>query len=290
MKNLQLVVSILVCAFLTACGNTKLLYVADSDIHTVSDDGSGGRSIGVTALGGAGASWKPGRNEIVYVDEKTTSCDLTQRELFAVNSNGGGKSSLTQGRCAAPLDSCAIVDPDVNVRGEIVAIHEFAGSNCETTQHTIITMSPSGTNLTVVSGVPTSGQPDEPHWSPDGNSIAFEHGGNIFTIPASGGSVCQVTSGGGAKNPVWGVLQGKSTIAYIKNGDVHLATDSGTCNYTSNQLGTPENETRATWVTSTLAVVRDSGSGSSLLLINPLTNVTIRTLASSADDITNVDW
>lgn len=296
---MQLLFRILVaasCVLLAACGNTRLVYVADNEIRTVADDGTGDRSIGATSFGGV--AWRSDRDEIVYIGDKNTSCAISARELFTVNANGSGRSSLTRRRCAAPGDACAIVDPDANANGEIVAVHEYAGSQCETTVHTLITMSSSGTGLKVLPGVSvvgSGGQPDDPHWSPDGESIVFEVNGDIYTLPAVGGTPCQVNTGGtDGRKPVWGRLQGKSTIAYISDGDIVYAQESGSsggcATYDVQTLPSPETETRVAFLTSLLAAVRQNGSGSTIVLIDPINNNAIRTIATSNDTIRDLDW
>lgn len=289
--------AVLSFALLTACGNTKLVYVVDDEVRTVADDGSNDSAIGITTFD-SGAAWKPGRNGIVYVGEKTTDCAIFKRELYSASSSGSNKSSLTGGRCAGPGNACVIVEPDVNGSGEIVAAHRQGNApQCDDVPWTLVKISPSGNNINVVPGstLPVNGRKSaNPHWSPDGNSIVFENGGDIFTIPAMGGTTpCAVTSGGGAKRPVWGTTQGVSTIAFIKNGDVHTVEISGSGNcpmFTITPISTSETETIVAWVTSMLAVVRENGTGSTIVLIDPRTGNTITTLATSSDKITDIDW
>lgn len=291
--TVRLLFTTLPLLLLIGCGNTKLLYVADDQVRSVADDGTGDRALGVTTKD-SGAVWQPGRNGIVYGGEKTTSCDIFQREPWTATAGGSNKTSLTNGRCAHSRDDCAIVEPDVNGRGEIVAALR---SGCEQANWSLVKMSPSGTNLTVVPGsnLRNNGRKSaDPHWSPDGNAIVFENGGDLYTVPASGGtSPCRITSNGGASRPAWGTLQGRDAIAFIRNGDVHIATTTGTGNcptYTVKTLGSPETETLVEWVTSLLAVVRTNGSGSRMVLVDPINNTVLNTLVTSNETIRDLDW
>jgi hypothetical protein len=70
--------------------------------------------------------------------------------------------------------------------------------------NSIYTIAPGGGTPTQV--VPPGGDADWPSWSPDGSRIAYSNGGQIFTVPSSGGPPVQVThlsSPDNAENPLW---------------------------------------------------------------------------------------
>jgi WD40-like Beta Propeller Repeat len=65
----------------------------------------------------------------------------------------------------------------------------------------IYTIAPDGSPP--LSQLTFDGQSDHPRWSPDGTRIAFDRGGDIFVMDATGGNVRQLTTVSDASQPAW---------------------------------------------------------------------------------------
>lgn len=65
-----------------------------------------------------------------------------------------------------------------------------------------------------------------PDWSPDGGKIAFDGNGNIFTVPAPGGSATQLTTTGDASDPSWSRTAGDTRIAYQRSPASYFRVNS----------------------------------------------------------------
>lgn len=276
---------------LAGCGHTDLIYSTGSDkVRTVADDGGGDKLIREEAKW---AAWDEDRSWAVFTTNGTSQNGTAITVLQHVPAIGSASSPLSrqQEQCTPGVLCCSIDQPDVSRQGNIVAVQ----TQCNSTTHQIVTMTEDGTNMTLLVPTlnPTSDSHLQPRWAPDGSAIVFQSGPRVFTMSSAGQNPCQVTSEG--SEPAWGKLQGKDAIAYIKDGDVHIATPSGTgpCpTYQSRRISTNVKETTLVWVGSALAVARkaSSGPGSDLVLINPLDGSDVKLLASRSAGIFAVDW
>lgn len=293
MRNFMRITIPFIVIALTGCGDTDLIYSTGNDkVRTVADDGSGDKLIQEKAKW---AAWDEDRSWAVFATNKTLQNGTVFTELKQVRAIGGSAGPLSpqQEQCTSGVACCSIDQPDVSRQGNIVAVQ----TACNSSTHRIVTMTRDGTNLTLLVPTisPTSSKHLQPRWAANGSDIVFQSGSRVFTVSSTGQDPCEVTSEG--REPAWGKLQGKDVIAYIKDGDVHIATPTptgaGQCpSYPSGQITTNANATTLAWVGSILAVARkaSSGSGSDLVLINPLDGSDRQTLANHSSGIFAIDW
>ncbi|MGQ0721136.1 MAG: FlgD immunoglobulin-like domain containing protein [Candidatus Eiseniibacteriota bacterium] len=131
-------------------------------------------------------SWSPDGTFIAFESQRTGNLDLWKVLL--------ADSSMTQLTASGKADQ----SPDWSPSGALLvyAAVDTAGLD-------LYTRSPDGGPATLLEEDPTA--PDRsPAWSPDGTSIAFEKGSDIYVIPAAGGTPVQLTFDPGADgHPSW---------------------------------------------------------------------------------------
>jgi hypothetical protein len=145
-----------------------------------------------------------------------------------MNASGGGATPITSGTAD---DSSASWSParDTGLSDAFPAWQHSTDAIAYAFQGDLYTQS-----LSFPGGVPSAaGDPNRiytagegefgppaahhPSWSLDGSSIAFDAAGDIYTIPAAGGSPTQLTSNAEAEHdPSWSHTAGDNRIAYVR--------------------------------------------------------------------------
>jgi len=170
------------------------------------------------SVGAYQPAWSPDGSRIAFVSSQGPDADI-----WVIPAGGGTPSQLTS------MTSCNELDPDWSNDGDWIVFN--AGwldprSICVLSVETghLDTLrpncgyrpswSPDGGSLAVVNfiggpqmyvlTIPSGGgdarpltldveNQDFPDWSPDGNSVVFTHGGQIWTVPSGGGEATQLT-------------------------------------------------------------------------------------------------
>ena len=90
-----------------------------------------------------------------------------------------------------------------------------------TSQGNIFTIAPDG--LPPLAQLTFDGDSHHPRWSPSGDRIAFDRGGDIYVMAASGRNVQRLTTTGGNREPAW-APSGKR-IVFVHRSSVGAAGD-----------------------------------------------------------------
>jgi uncharacterized repeat protein (TIGR01451 family) len=122
-----------------------------------------------------GPTWSPDGTAIVFDSQRSGNLDLWH--LLVAD------SSVTQLTFNAKADQNPAWSPD----GSLIVY-----AAVDTTGLDLYTRPPAPGAATLLAADPSA--PDRyPAWSPDGSSIAFEKGGDVYVIPATGGAPAQLT-------------------------------------------------------------------------------------------------
>jgi Tol biopolymer transport system component len=157
--------------------------------YTVRTDGTGRRSIGVTATC---AAWTPDGEHLLITNDGAVSPTQPLRPAI-VDVNGGHLRALDATRDAGLNLGCGAVSPD----GARLALEGFAQRG--TAQHGIYTVDASGGGHAVRL---TRGPDSDPAYSPDGREIVFlrtkvgiqpSGAGALFVVPSQGGPARRIT-------------------------------------------------------------------------------------------------
>jgi Tol biopolymer transport system component len=136
-------------------------------------------------------------------------CDPPFSNLYSIGQDGTGPHRITNTQAQ---ETQPTVSPD---GGEIVYVWaQLTGLSCAGCSDGIRIASADGTELRTLTNPDNCTFDDSPMWSPDGSAILFsettcDSGGELFTIPAGGGSVHDLGILG--SEPAWG----PSRIAYV---------------------------------------------------------------------------
>ena len=201
----------------------------DSELFTVNPDGSGLAQLTRNTSEDEYPAWSPDGTKIAYVNWATDSLD---EEVFVIPASGGMRTRLTFDRATARVpawspDGTKIAYMTIGLEGdwELVTIPAAGGVPSTVTDRAsawspvwspdgskiafwgdadgdpdtfqpfaIFTVNPDGTGETKVEGSVLSPALSEGlDWSPDGKSFVFSDDGDIYTIPATGGTPVQLT-------------------------------------------------------------------------------------------------
>jgi TolB protein len=109
-----------------------------------------------------------------------------------------------------------------------------------------------------------NGSENHPDWSPGGSTIAFTWKGEIWTIPAGGGSPTRITSGHNDWHPCWS--PDGTTIAFTsdRSGDTNIFTVRATGGVPRQITTHPEDDDRASWSPDGTRIVFNSNRSGSV--------------------------
>ena len=234
---------LLLCALgtVTACESDDTLVSPDAE---QADEGSpvllpGGKKVGAIAGTVSSTLFGPLAGVLATVTPGGTTATTGSAGTYQVNRlTPGGYSVAISGTPS----SCFRVQPQaVTVQGGSVAQAHFA-LTCRRLAYTrssaagiqIHTINANGTGDTPITSGPAGAS--DPSWSPDGSRLAFQRGGEIWVMDASGANATQLTTGANGGRPAWSPDGGR--IAYISFADgrtdlwVMAANGSGQTNLT----------------------------------------------------------
>jgi Ca2+-binding RTX toxin-like protein len=213
-----------------ASGDLVFESVAQGEgIGVVGGSGSGPAPLGLTpdTVGGSDPAWSPTGQTIAFARTVNGSSDI-----WTMTAGGSNLKRLT-------TDGKDFT-PDYSPLGERIV---FASDRDGTFD--IFVMDADGSHEHRLTSLGS-----DPAWSPDGSKIAFVRNHQIFTIPAGGGSVTQLTTGpGDPLRPAWSA--DGTQIAFDSKGDnpdnrdIYVVSANGTnlTRYTD----TPHADASPTW-------------------------------------------
>jgi Tol biopolymer transport system component len=175
-----------------------------------------------------------GTGKIAFVSERDGN-----REIYVMNSDGGGQARLTHNPWE---DDSPSWSPD----GKKIAFRSFRGSAYDIF---VVGADGRGENNVTRNGEYTG--VEEPKWSPDGGKIVFGSGGDIYVINADGSEKKRITdniyedyyyewSPDGRQIVFWSYRNGSGDIYVINaegGGEVKLTNNPDNGNYGSYNIG-----------------------------------------------------
>jgi Tol biopolymer transport system component len=193
------------------------------DVYVMNTDGSGQTNLTNNAADDRIASWSPDGSKIAFTSNRAGNYDV-----YVMNAGGGGVTQVTTNAAA---DSSSSWSParDTGLTDAFPAWKPSTDAIAYAFHGDLYTQS-----LSFPGGVPSAaGDPiriytagdgelgppaaHHPSWSLNGNSIAFDAAGDIYTIPAAGGSPTQLTNNAEAEHdPSWSHTAGDNRIAYVR--------------------------------------------------------------------------
>jgi Tol biopolymer transport system component len=190
---------------------TRLAYVHDGDVWTMSIDGSDRLQVTDTPAAEATPAWSPDATRIAYVVRADGGTDL--EIMFRASDGRGGATQMTDN--AFPDTDPAWSSPLPGWPDGLIA---FESARTGDSDRNIYVMDSGGGAIVNVTpprehdGVPYQGHDDSPSWSPDGR-IAFTHtflpnaGGlpAVWTVSADGSGLSRLSTDPtvSASEPAW---------------------------------------------------------------------------------------
>jgi Tol biopolymer transport system component len=182
--------------------NGKIVFSRAGNIWTINPDGSSATQLTTGTGPDFDPASSPDGRKIAFTSERDGGFDI-----FVMDADGANQTRLTT-ETDPVRDGSATWSPD----GSQIAFSHFTLNG----DSDIYVMNADGTGVRNVTNTPN--QPEYyPAWSPDGKKIAFALG-NIFTISADGSGQAQLTTGGGASDPVWSPDATKIAYDHISGG------------------------------------------------------------------------
>jgi Tol biopolymer transport system component len=218
---------------------TRVAYVSASGLQVHCISGCTDYSIPLPsgATSPVDPAWSPPTSSGAIADERIAfAADVGGSEdIFIANADGTG--TATDVASGAATDAA----PSWSADGDRIA---FASARAGGDEIWSVDVS-SGSGGAQQQITSSSGSDDgQPAWSPDGKTIAFESDrsgstNQIYTVPADGGSLTQLTSGAtAAMHPVWS--PDGTTIAFAIGNDVDTVPATGGTPTTVATLSSPE--------------------------------------------------
>ncbi len=190
---------------------TRLAYIHDGDVWTMSIDGSDRLQVTDTPAAEATPAWSPDATRIAYVVRADGGTDL--EIMFKASDGTGGATQMTDN--AFPDTDPAWSSPLPGWPDGLIA---FESARTGDSDRNIYVMDSGGGAIVNVTpprehdGVPYQGHDDSPSWSPDGR-IAFTHtflpnaGGlpAVWTVTADGSGLSRLSTDPtvSASEPAW---------------------------------------------------------------------------------------
>jgi hemolysin type calcium-binding protein/WD40 repeat protein len=228
--------------------NGPIAFTCGTNVCTINSDGTGRSTLLTNAID---PSWDDNEDQIAYTDPtngvSVADTDGTNRQSLAAGSTSAQPSfsfsgarvafvktddiwtvvSDTSGTETNLTNNTALdTDPQYSPDGTRIAYAEQTSSN----GYDIFTIPANGSGLPVdVTNV--SGDERSPTYSPSGSTIVYSSGGELFSVPASGGAVTDLHVAG--TSPAFSPDGAK--IAFV-NAAGHLAVMTATVNGAVTQI------------------------------------------------------
>jgi Tol biopolymer transport system component len=173
----------------------RLAYVGDDDeVHVADADGSD--DVRLTDLGStSGVDWSPDGSMLAFAGPGPEN-HRQGWDIYVINADGTGLTNLTN-HPAVDLDPAWSPDGSTILFRSRRAMPLHGVPEDEYNER-LYTIRPDGSDLTELTTETTLTQ--SPTWSPDGQRIAFDDGGAVFTANADGSHIREVTRGW---QPAW---------------------------------------------------------------------------------------
>jgi len=207
-----------------AFGSARSGYPADNDLYTMGNDGTAVTRITSMNLDELNPSWSPSGTQIAF--ERVAGL---RSDIWIAEANGGSLRQLTTN---ARNDT----RPAFSNTGTKIAFASDRNSTAGTSD--LFVMDANGANQVAITNTPTIDE-NYPAWSPDGSSIAFSRGGDIYKISPSGANLTRLTSSAvNAFEPDWSPSGSQIVFRQGISGDDELwkvnAAGSGLTQLTDN--------------------------------------------------------
>jgi Tol biopolymer transport system component len=197
------------------------------DIWIARSDGTGERRITGDSTHDTSPAWSPDGSQIVFAatsDSPPFAID-PDYDLYVVNADGTGRRLLVSGARRSEIDPAW--SPDGTRIAFATDIYRPDGLPHPEAKLGLRTVRPDGTDERVI--VPPGQLAYDPDWSPDGESLAYTNGLNIFKVSAGGGDSTVFPPGsytGDRVDPSWS--PDGMRIAYSGFLFGHMALDGST--------------------------------------------------------------
>lgn len=144
----------------------KIAYASDEAIWIMNSDGSGRKKLYDSGAWEGEPEFNKEGNKLFFVTESKTAFSARYLSIHLMNTDGSGNTKLTENAdCREPA-----LSPD----GSRVAYISHASGNYD-----IWMMDSDGGNATRITD--DAGDERAPSWNPDGNTIVYSSGGNLYT-------------------------------------------------------------------------------------------------------------
>ncbi len=156
------------------------------EVYVMGTDGTGQTRLTNNPAFDDNPSWSPNQQQIVFQSSRSGN-----NEIYRMNADGSGVTNLTNN---SSDDSYPTWAPD----GTHIAFATNRDGNLE-----IYVMNSDGSGA--IRLTTNTRQDSQPRWSPDGTKLAFVGAGDIYVMPAAGGSSTNLTNTAANQNnsPTW---------------------------------------------------------------------------------------
>jgi Tol biopolymer transport system component len=189
-------------AFTRSASNACGLRAA-GDIWIVRSDGTEQRRLTDDATYDTGAAWSPDGSQLVFAASREAPGGIDpDNDLYVVNADGTGRRLLVSAERRSEFDPAW--SPDGTRIAFATDIYRPDGLSHPEVELGLRTVRPDGTDERVI--VPAGQLAYHSDWSPDGGSLAYTNGLDIFKVDAEGGDSTPFPSGsytGYRVDPYW---------------------------------------------------------------------------------------
>jgi uncharacterized repeat protein (TIGR01451 family) len=217
--------------------------------------------------------WSPDGLNIAFDSNRSGN-----RDVWRVPSTGGTATQLT-------VDTDVDQDPDWSP-GDTTIVYRHGGATPD------LWVIPSGGGTADTLDSDPTAQDRFPHYSPDGTQIAYEKDGQIFVIPATGGTPVAITADPGfATHPTWS--PDGTQIAFISsrsgNNDIWvIPATGGTATQVTTHTG---NDGACDWSPDgTTLAFQSNRSGNNDIWTIPATGGTATQITTAVGNDNQPDW
>lgn len=160
----------------------------NADIYLMREDGKGAKKLTSHYGLDVAPTWSPDGSKLAFVSDRGGNPNI-----YVMKADGSDQKRLTFEGNGAGKDNQS---PNWSRRGDRIAFQSRVGGAWQ-----IFTMAPDGTGIRQLT---SSGQNEDPIWSPDGRMIAFIHNGKVWVMEADGSNARALTRGSGSySNVAW---------------------------------------------------------------------------------------
>ena len=170
----------------------KILYIRSepvlgSEIWVMNADGSGQMRLTSNLANDGNAVFSPDGKTIAFFSDRSGTGGGQDNEIWTMGTDGSNLVRLTSNQAN---DN----GPDFSPDGQKIVFLSSRGHNGSLGSRDVWVMDSNGANPVRLTFIAPAQTATGPHWSPDGTEIAYSVSGEIYKIPATGGSPTRLTS------------------------------------------------------------------------------------------------